>query len=192
MRQLAFADPANHEEVLDRQIRLCEDRLAELDRLTSALPTTINRACQIETLHAELDAAHAEQDRLESLEASCQLVSPAYGRIGVYRRQPGDLVSKGETLVEIHDSDRPYVLATISLAQLPDFAIGRHVRVAFAGTPTRKPLEGVVADVISDAEVSADAATAPGAAMAQIRITPVGRLWPTPPAGATTLVQPLP
>lgn len=192
MRQLALADLANHEEVLDTQVALCEDRLAELDRLTAALPTTVNRVCRIESLQAELEAAIAEQDQLEKTEASCQVVSPAYGRIGVYRRQPGDLVSEGETLVEIHDSERPYVLATISLAQLSDFAVGRHVRVAFEGTPTRKPLEGVVADVISDAEVSADAATAPGAAMAQVRITPVGRLWPTPPAGATTLVQPLP
>jgi multidrug resistance efflux pump len=191
MRQLTLADLANHEEVLDTQITLCEDRLAELDHLAAELPGTVNRAFRIDFLQAELEAATAERDRLESMEASRQLVSPAYGRVGVYRRQPGDLVSEGETLVEIHDAERPYVLATISLSQLGDFSIGRHVRVAFEGSPTRKPLEGVVANVISDAERSADAATAPGAAMAQIRITPIGRLWPTPPAGATALVQPL-
>ena len=49
--------------------------------------------------------------------------------------------------MEIHDAERPYVLATVSLSQLADYSIGRHVRVAFEGTPTRKPLEGVVADL---------------------------------------------
>jgi hypothetical protein len=72
------------------------------------------------------------------------------------------------------------------------YTVGRHVRVAFDGTPTRKPLEGVIADVISEAERNADAASAPGAATARLRITPVGRLWPTPPAGATAVVQLLP
>jgi multidrug resistance efflux pump len=110
----------------------------------------------------------------------------------VYRRQPGEFVSKGETLVEIYDSERPYVLVSVSLAQISDFSIGRHVRVAFDGTPTRKPLEGIVSDVISDAERNADAAATPGAAMARVRITPVGRIWPTPPTGATALVQLLP
>jgi len=192
MRQLTLADLANHEEVLDTQIALCEDRLAELDLQTTELPSTIDRVFRVASLTSELETVIAEQDRLNAVEPSCELTSPAYGRVGVYRRQPGEYVSKGESLVEIYDSERPYVLASISLAQMSDFTIGRRVRVAFEGTPTRKPLEGIVSDVISDAERNADAAASPGAAMARVRITPVGRLWPTPPAGATALVHLLP
>jgi multidrug resistance efflux pump len=192
MRQLTLADLANHGEVLDTQITLCEDRLAELDRQTTEIPLTIDRVFRVASLSPELETVVAEQDLLKATASSCELTSPAYGRVGVYRRQAGEFVSKGETLVEIYDSERPYVLVSVSLAQISDFSIGRHVRVAFDGTPTRKPLEGVVSDVISDAERNADAAVTPGAAMARVRITPVGRIWPTPPTGATALVQLLP
>jgi multidrug resistance efflux pump len=192
MRQLALADAANHEEVLDTQIALCEDRLAELDRRTTELPPAIDRLFRVDSLTTQLTEVAAEQERLNTSETASQVASPAYGRVGVYRRQPGEFVAAGETLVEIYDSERPYVLVSVSLEQMSDYKVGRHVRVAFDGTPTRKPLEGVISDVISEAERNADAASAPGAVTARLRITPVGRLWPTPPAGATALVQLLP
>ncbi len=191
-RRLELADVANHEEVLNTQIALCEDRLAELDRLQSSLRESIERAHRIGGIKGELAAVTSELSALENAADSYKIASPAYGRVGVYRRHVGDFASAGETLVEVFDAERPYVLLTIPVADMAELAAGRHVRVAFEGIKTRKPLEGVVAEVISDAERDADIAAGPGAATAKVRVTPVGRLWPTPPAGATAFVQPLP
>jgi multidrug resistance efflux pump len=190
-RQLELADVANHEEVLNTQITLCEDRLAELDRLKAALPASIESSLRIDAMRAELATVSARCDELQNAAESFTIGSPAYGRVGVFRKRPGDFVSAGETMVEVFDAERPYVLVSLPVSGPCELAIGQHVRVAFQGLATRKPLEGVVADVVSDAERTADVAAGPGAATACVRITPVGRLWPTPPAGATAYVTAL-
>ena len=188
MRQLGLADASNHEEVLDTQIALCEERLAELDSLQKALPGQIERSCGVDRIEAELAEIDSQIAALQEATQPIVITSPAYGRVGVYRRPSGAFMASGETLVEIFDSERPYILLTVPISKLRELTAGRRVLVKFEGITTRKSLEGTVASVTSEAERDAEAALAPGSAQAQVKITPAGRIWPTPPAGSTVRV----
>lgn len=188
-RQIQISDAVNHEQVLNAQVALCEERLARLDLLKGEVPSQVESALGIVHLRSDLAAIEAQIAEVESRDQSIKIPSPAYGRVGIYRREIGEFVSAGETLVEVFDSERPYILLTVPVSELDVLTPGREVRVEFEGIETRKPLRGVVADVASEAERNADAAVTPGTIVAQVRVTPVGRVWPTPPPGATAEVH---
>jgi multidrug resistance efflux pump len=190
LRQLELADATNHEEVLGAQILLCEERLAALDRLQDALPGHFEHSLGIDRLRRDLSSAEEALKEIAANENRIACLSPAYGRVGIYRKQPGDFVAAGQTLVEIFDIEQPYLLLTVPLSELATLTPGRRVRVVFEGISTRKPLEGVVATVASDADRNAEAAAAPGAVMAQVRVTPSGRIWPVPPTGTAVRIIP--
>src|SRR5690606_7650109 len=149
LRRLGIADADNHTEVLNTQITLCEERLAELDRLKSELPEQIERSFGVDRIRDDLEAIEQRLESAKADDAKFSPKSPAFGRVGVYRRSEGEFVSAGETLVEIFDSERPYVLVTVPVSKLVELTSGRRVRVEFEGIRTRKPLEGVVAEVTS-------------------------------------------
>jgi multidrug resistance efflux pump len=188
--RLKLSEAANEEEVLDTQIALCDDRLAEIERSIGDLPARIGRALGTERLRADLTAVEERIAAAAEKETAVPVSSPAHGRVGVYRRKAGELVATGETIVEVFDAERPYVLVTVPLAEARRLEAGRRVRVEFEGMPTRKELEGRVADASSEAERDADAATVPDATAVQVRIVPAGRLWPVPPPGTTAVVTP--
>ncbi|MGC1276491.1 MAG: HlyD family efflux transporter periplasmic adaptor subunit [Planctomycetaceae bacterium] len=183
--RIEISDAVNHEQVLNAQVALCEERLARLDSLKDGIPSQVERSLGIDRLRSDLVAINAKLAEIEAGDKSTEILSPAYGRVGIYRRKVGEFAAAGETLVEVFDAERPYILLTVPISELAVLTPGREVRVEFEGIETRKPLKGVVADVASEAERNADAAVAPGTVVAQVRVKPVGRIWPTPPPGAT-------
>jgi len=189
-RRIELADARNHDEVLGAQITLCEDRLAELERAFGALPGQLDRAHEVDRLRADLASLDGAIGQAEKSESYLLLASPAHGRVGVYRRKAGDVVAAGETIVQVFDAERSYVLVTVSLADARRFVPGGRVGVAFEGIASRKPLSGRIVEVTSEAEVDADSAVAPGTLSARVRIAPAGRLWPAVPPGTTALVTP--
>ena len=187
-RRIELADITNEEQVLATQVALCEDRLGEIERLLLSLPAQVQRAAGLDRLQADAAAADADLATATAAEAVV-LTSAFYGRIGVYRKQPGEYAAAGTTLVEIFDAERPWLLLTVPIAELPRFGVGQSVRVEFTGVSTRKPLQGRVVSHRSEAEIDGDAIAAPGAATAAIRIEPAGRLWPTLPPGSTATLR---
>lgn len=191
-RRLELADLTNHEEVLDAQIALCDDRIAELEKLQESLAKQINHSCHVETLTDELNQLRLRRSELESSPKTLTANSPAHGRVGIYRKQLGDYVAAGETIVEVFDAERPYLLMTVPISSVREFPVQSRVRVEIEGIKTRKPLEGCVTDVILDSERDADSATSPGASLATIRVSPVGRLWPLASPGMAAIIRPIP
>lgn len=188
-RRLNLADALNHEEVLGTQVALCEDRLAELERSIAELPAQLDRAFEVDRLRSDLAAVEGRLKEAEQAETGAEIVSPAHGRVGVYRKKPGDAVVAGETVVQVFDAERTFVLLTVGLKEAARLAPGTRVGVEFEGVETKKPLFGTVAEVASEAEIEADAATTPGTLSARVRIAPAGRLWPVVPPGTTALVR---
>lgn len=188
-RRMAIAEAANEEQVLNTQIALCEERLEQIELLKNAIPDQVARSLGVDGLTAELAAIEASLNDAAASETSAVVASPAYGRVGIYRCEAGERVARGATLVEVFDAERPYILLTVPISALSELPPGRVVRVKFEGITTRKPLAGVVADVASEAERYADAATLPGSVVAQVKVKPVGRIWPTPPPGSTAVVS---
>lgn len=186
--RLQVADAINHEEVLQTQIQLCEDRLAKLDLLQASLPTRIEDSYDISRLETELADLRTKYEAAKAAESERDIVSPAYGRVGVWRQDVGEFASAGQTVVEIFDAERPFVLLRVPVSELLELTVGREVRVEFQGISTKKALEGVVHEIRSDAERDADSAIAPGATEALVRIIPTGRLWPAAPPGTTARV----
>lgn len=189
-RRLSLADARNHEEVLGAQIALCEDRLAGLDRSIAELPRQLESAFEVDRLRNDLAAVEGRLKEASEAETGTAVVSPAHGRVGVYRRRPGEVVAAGETLVQVFDTERTFVLLTVGLSEAARLVPGTRVGVEFEGVPTRKPLSGTVVEVTSEAEVEAEAATTPGTLSARVRIAPAGRLWPVISPGTTALVRP--
>ena len=189
LRQVEFSEVTNHEQVLDTQIALCEERLARIETLKAGIASQTRQSMGLDGIQSDLEGVNAALEALEGGADRTTIASPAYGRVGVYRRSVGDFVSQGETLVEVFDAERPYSLVTVPIGELARLTPGRTATIEFEGIETRKALKGVVADILSEAERNADAAIVPGAAVAHVRVTPMGRLWPTPPPGATAHVQ---
>ncbi len=186
--RLELAESVNQYEVLQAQIQLCEDRLAGLEALQKRLPETLSNSLGIARMkseHAELEKRQAE---LKSIQQTSPVLSPAHGQVGIWRCEAGEYVAEGQTVVEIFDSQRPYVLLDVPVSELLDLTIGRKVRVEFEGVSTERSLSGVVSRISSEAERNAEAAAAPGAVTASIAITPIERLWPIPPIGTTARV----
>ncbi len=187
-----LADLRNHEEVLKTQIALCEDRLAELDQSIADVPRQVDSVLEVDRLREDLAATEAALAQATKTHAATSVVSPAHGRLGVYRRGVGETAAAGETLVQIFDARRPFVLLTLGLEDVRRINVGQKVAVEFAGIPSRKPLSGKVVEIVSEAERDAESATTPGLLTARVRIIPAGRLWPDVPPGTTALVIPEP
>lgn len=188
--RLELAEAVNQYEVLQAQIRLCEDRLSGLEALQKRLPETLSDSLGIARMRAERAELEKQQAELKTAQQTRPVLSPAHGHVGIWRCKAGEYVAQGQTVVEIFDSQRPFVLLEVPVSELLDLTIGREVRVEFEGISTERPLSGVVSRVSSEAERDAEAAVAPGAVTASIAVTPVGRIWPTPPAGTTARVFP--
>lgn len=186
--RLKMADAINREQVLDTQIQLCEDRLAALTKFEKNLPQKIRDSLGIDRLEQELAETMAELKSSQTTQSARHVTSPAHGRIGIWRAAKGDHVSSGQTLVEIFDVQRPFILLRVPVSELLELTVGREVRVTFDGITTKKPLHGTISEVRSEAECRADSARVPGATQATVRVTPTGRLWPTPPPGATAKI----
>ena len=187
--RLDAAGVENDRDVLGTQVALCEERLAELDRLLAEVPVQVARSAGLDRLRDDLAAAEARLATAAQTPAAA-VVSPAFGRVGVFRRQVGDAVAAGETLVEVFDAERPFLLLTVPVAESAAFRTGRRVTVAFPQVESRKPFAGVVGEAASEAETDSATAVVPGAVTVRVRIAPAGRLWPVLPPGATALVTP--
>lgn len=186
--RLQMADAINREQVLDTQIQLCEDRLAALVVFDKELPAKIRDSLGVARLEQELASAAAEIKAAKARELTQPITSPAHGRVGIWRAAAGDHISAGQTLVEIFDVQRPFILMRVPVSELLVLTAGRKVRVSFDGVTTKKPLHGTISQIKSEAECRADSARVAGATQATVRITPIGRLWPVLPPGTTARI----
>jgi multidrug resistance efflux pump len=170
-------------EALASQISLCERRLEQLRILDQSLDRQIRQAHGIDAAEERCRLAAEALAAEETSQLSTTVTSPSYGLIGVFRKQPGDLVEPGETLVQILDDDRRSIEVEVPSWALVHFSAGKTVHLGFPGGDRRT---GIVSSI--PPQTSRPDADATGDVPVRLTIEPSGKLWPMTPIGSRVLV----
>jgi multidrug resistance efflux pump len=169
-------------QALAAQIVLCEERLAELQALDAGLETQVRTSHGVAFAEEQVRLAAERLRQAETAVATATVVSPGYGIIGVFRRQPGEVVQGGEVMVQILDDDRRTIEFDVPSREVVKFAPGQQVRLDFPGKQART---GVISSISPQASASGDSGDD---VPVKLVIEPSGKLWPAAPIGSRVLV----
>lgn len=174
-------------ETLTTQVTLCEERLAELKKLQESLAERIRISAGVELAQTRLEQAEADRAALAAQAEELTIKAPAYGTLGSWRKQPGDAVAAGETIVSVFDEQQRYLVASIPARDTAWMTAGAIVTVEFPGVGFRQGrLAPLPPQLLSDDQTAGEVCLA-------VRIEPTGRLWPALPYGTqVTLHRPQP
>ncbi|MBD3674830.1 MAG: HlyD family efflux transporter periplasmic adaptor subunit [Planctomycetaceae bacterium] len=172
----------NASEVYSAQVELLEQRLAELKSIRSDLSDQIRNAHGIPLLKHRIEQAQAEADRLQERREQSEILSPAYGTVGLFRSQVGQTVTAGQPLVEILDRAQQYVTISVRSRDLPLFEMDQEVAVRFPGEVNRRGIVSAIPPQVS--EIRDD-----GESFSELRITPTDKSWPPLPFGSNVEVS---
>ncbi len=168
-------------EALDVQIKLCEDRMAELKQLGETLEAKIRTSVGVDLAETRLQQSKAELTALEEQIPGLTITSEGHGRVGLWAKQVGDAVAAGETIVEVHDQDQRFLMLNVPSAKAGDYRPGVKLSLLFPG---QERLAGTVAEV---GPQTLRNSTEP---MVPVRITSIGRVWPDLAIGTSVIVEP--
>jgi multidrug efflux pump subunit AcrA (membrane-fusion protein) len=160
----------NSAEATKAQSELCDHHISELQKLRQDLPDMIRKAAGVDVAEANLTAATEQLAALNQQKASLLVVSPGYGVVGLYSKQSADPVLAGESLVTIHDRERPFVDVEVPSRQINKLQIGQTIRLDFAGEDHTGRVESISPQA-QHRDVNSDSWVA-------VRIRPAGKLWP--------------
>jgi biotin carboxyl carrier protein len=185
---LQHDDAQNAAEAHTVQLKLCEQRLTELDALKTQLPGEIERAAGVDVVTARLTQAVEELSQLEAEAETIELTATAWGTVGMFQKQIGDRVQKGDVLVELLDEDRCHLELHVPSRHVVDFAAGTEVVLLFPGGETRW---GKVHSVPPQTIRSPRKTTGKNGldALVTIRVDPIEKLWPSLPIGSAIEVK---
>ena len=175
-------------EVYDTQIRLCDQRLDQLRQLKEDLPERLRRAKGVDVIETRLAAARTVLKQLESRQPLIPLRASGYGTVGVYRKQPGERVASGGTIVELLNQQRRYLVVQVPSRQMMHFSPGTQVTLRFAGGERRRGIVRSVPPQTLEESARPDASDRLGDVTVPVRVDPAGRLWPSVPIGSTVAV----
>lgn len=173
----------NAAEAFAAQLELCETRLDELQKLKRTLPAEIRRAAGVQVATARLTEAEAQLELLETDRERLTLRSASFGKVGVFRKQAGDKVSAGETIVQLLDTDQRFVVVDLPSHRVAGLAAGTEVALKFPGGEKRK---GRVRRIpVQTASGNGDSTGGNSPALVPVQIDPADKLWPEVPVGAS-------
>lgn len=172
---------ANAIEALDVQIKLCEDRLADLKQLGDTLQEKIRTSTGVDLAETRLSQSKAELAALEEQIPGLTINSDSHGRVGLWAKQVGEAVAPGETIVEVHDQDQRFLMLHVPSALAGDYRQGVKLSLIFPG---QERLAGAVTEVGPQTIRSNDEPMVP------VRITSIGRVWPSLAIGTRVIVEP--
>lgn len=174
----------NAAETFAAQIKLCEQRLAELAQLKRDLPEHVRRAAGVDVAELRLKRCEAELQALQDQQARLSLDSPAGGIVGEFQKRAGEEVAAGDPIVVILDHDRRYITVDVPSREVPALAVGTRVALFFPGGHERAGRVKQVAPHTTAEDASGSDA------LVRVRIEPAGKLWPTAPIGSAVEVSP--
>jgi len=123
----------NAREVSTVQLELCNERVKQLEGLEAQLPERIRRTMGLDLIRAKLSDAEAELLRLEGERRLLTLTARTPGVVGVFQKRAGEHVRADDPIVQLLDSDVPYVVLQVPSTRLADFATGQEVELRFPG-----------------------------------------------------------
>lgn len=167
----------NASEVYEAQVELLEKRLAELKTIRADLQSQIRNAHGIPLLAHRIEQAKSNAEQLQELREQSEILSPAYGTVGLFRSRVGESVTAGQPLVEILDRAQQYVTISVRSRDLPLFEMGQEVALKFPGEVNRRGIVSAIPPQVS--EVRED-----GQSFSDLRITPTDKSWPVLPFGS--------
>lgn len=173
-------------QALASQIALCQQRLEELKSLDQGLDERIRTSHGVSFAEEQYQRAVERLSDGEAETIDATVVSPGYGVIGLFRKQPGEAVEPGEVMVQILDDDRRTIEVDVPSRSVVRFTPGLAVRLDFPGPESRT-------GVVSSISPQASATTVPvddrdDDALVKLVIEPSGKLWPNVPIGSRVVV----
>lgn len=176
-------------EVYNTQIRLCDQRLDQLQRLKEDLPERLRRAKGVDVIETRLTAARQILKQLESRQPLISLRASSYGTVGVYRKHPGEKVSAGGAIVELLNQQQRYLIVQVPSREMTRFATGTQVTLRFAGGQQRRGIVRSVPPQTLEEASRRDTNDHLHDVAVPVRVDPSGRLWPSVPIGSTVAVM---
>jgi biotin carboxyl carrier protein len=170
----------NAGEVSRVQLRLCEERLKELQTLKLELPTRVKKAAGVAEAVTRLDAARESLEKLQSQELTRQIASRGFGQVGTYLRRVGERVKAGDEIVKVTDESQRFLIVEVPAEKLSQFVLGKTLHLVF---PDGESHHGKVGKRLE----SSAANTQSG--LTKIRIEPAGKLWPKVPIGSAVEIM---
>lgn len=173
-------------EAIAVQLSLCEKRIAELQALGKELESKIKVSAGVDLAQQRLTRANEELETLKQQRDGLKIASPAYGIVGVPQRHPGDVIQPGETIVDLLDPERRFLVAEVPSSAAAEFTAGSKVALKFPGGERRT---GVIRELPPQTDQPAARAQE---SFLEVRIEPAGRMWPKAPIGTRIDVSVLP
>ncbi len=169
-------------EAVRAQVALSETRLKDLRALLGELDRKVRISVGVDVARTRLDRVVAERATVEAQLAELTIHSPVHGVVGVWRHQPGELVSAGALVVELLDEAQRSLTARIPSQDISVITPGRELTLHFPGDQRRR---GRIAPLPPQA-TSNDGASE---GLLPVRIEPMGKLWPELPVGSRVVVE---
>ncbi|MCH2213059.1 MAG: hypothetical protein MK110_17275 [Fuerstiella sp.] len=158
------------------EVQNLEARIEQLTRRRSHLPAQINRATGVELLQSEFDAAKKRYTQMKNLSRNTNVLCPNYGRITQLQFREGDNMRRGDVMLKIVHTDRPYIILKAPVESINKLVPNTQLTVLFPG---HDPCQGIVTEVPAvTARQMSD-----GGDVASVRVEPTGRKWPRPAVG---------
>lgn len=181
---LRMETAANAADVSAAQVEICDQQIAQLEKINKDLPTRIRRKTGVEAAEANLSRAKEALDKLTTRRDQLTVLSPAIGRVGVYRVTAGDRVEPGMPLVELLDDAKRFLKVEVPSTSIASVTLSGRVELTFPGDTVR---EGRVYSIAPQAEPRVDRASTDPVVM--VYVEPSGLPWPELPFGSRVSVR---
>lgn len=133
------ADGAAPSKMLDDAVNQVLVLQRQLDALISSLATSTN------SLNKQIEATDVQVSQLYDQLAKCHIIAPSKGTVLEKLVEQGEFVTAGRPLFTIADTERMYIRAYVTSAQLQSIKVGQKATVyADYGDGNRKEYEGTV------------------------------------------------
>jgi multidrug resistance efflux pump len=168
-------------EGLASQVALCEQRLKELAALQDRLQTNLRLSAGVEVAERRVTTAEAELAALIHQDEQLTITSPGVGVVGLLLKQPGDLLTAGDAILELLDDAQRTISVHVPTPAAGRLQEGQTVAVLF---PDRIRREGVLGPIPPQTVGEGNMPELP------LEISPRGKLWPMLPIGSRVDVIP--
>ncbi|MFK7821616.1 MAG: HlyD family efflux transporter periplasmic adaptor subunit [Planctomycetaceae bacterium] len=163
------------------KIELAEQRIQVLAELKKSLRKTVERAGGLITAEASLEDAKTRLTELNDSQHEIVLKTSGFGIVSKIMCRAGDQVQSGQPVLELVDSRSQYISSLIPSQHVDSIKPGMKVSLYFPGDQHRR---GRINSLPVRTTERGDA----GETMLEIRIEPLGGLWPSVPIGSEVRV----
>lgn len=181
---LRMETASNAADVSAAQVEICDQQIKQLEKVVKDLPVRIRRKVGVDAAEANLSRAKDSLAKLTARREQLTVLSPAIGRVGVYRVAEGDRVEPGMPLVELLDDAKRFLKVEVPSTSIARVKIHSDVDLTFAGDVVRT---GRVYSIAPQAEPRTDRTAADPVVM--VYVEPSGLPWPELPFGSRVTVR---